>query len=136
MGAAFLQSLMSEGTLKRTMPTSEPVTPHPGIGVWTHPVAGSQASVVQALLSLQTIGVNTHPLAALQVSVVHALLSLQTIAVLIQAPVVGLQISMVQASLSLQRVAASEHGPGHCPVAGSQTPVVQTTGVNTHPVAG
>jgi hypothetical protein len=53
------------------------------IGVNSHmPVAGTQLSVVHALLSLQTtIGVNTQPVAAEQLSVVHRLLSLQVIMV-------------------------------------------------------
>ncbi len=46
---------------------------------------GSQLSVVQALWSSQLIGVNTQPLAGLQVSLVHGLWSLQTTAVCVQA---------------------------------------------------
>jgi hypothetical protein len=54
-------------------------------------------SVVQALLSLQTIGVNTQrPVAALHVSVVQALLSLHTTPeqrfVDTHVPVAGLQL--------------------------------------------
>ena len=47
---------------------------HVGIGVYTHPFAGSQVSVVHTSLSLHGgIGVNTHPVAGLHVSVVQAL---------------------------------------------------------------
>jgi hypothetical protein len=54
-------------------------------------------SVVQALLSLQTIGVNTHrPVAVSHVSAVQALLSLQTLPMhgfaAAQVPVAGLQL--------------------------------------------
>jgi hypothetical protein len=78
------------------MPTSEPVTPHPGIGVYTQPVAVLQVSVVQALLSLQTIGV------------------------WMQAPVAVLQVSVVQASLSLQTTPVQRLTATHVPVAGLQ----------------
>src|SRR5437867_235821 len=90
-----------------------------GIGVNTHPVAGSQVSVVQVLLSLQVMGVNTHPVAGLQVSVVHALLSLQVMGVKTH-PVAGLQVSVVHALLSLQVIGVLEQTP----VAWSHTSVV------------
>src|SRR6266571_2947287 len=80
------------------------------MGVNTHPVAGSQVSVVQALLSLQVMGVNTHPVAGTQVSVVHALLSLQVMGVNTH-PVAGLQVSLVQALLSLQVIGVLEQTP-------------------------
>jgi len=50
--------------------------------VYTHaPVAVLQVSVVQTLLSLQTLVVNLHPIVVSQVSVVQALLSAQKIGV-------------------------------------------------------
>src|SRR5262245_49119294 len=94
------------------------------------PVAGSQESVVHALLSLQLFCwpgtqapfehwsptvqalLSLHgllfamkmqlPLLRLQESVVHALLSLHILGVLEQAPVAGSQLSVVHALLSLQ----------------------------------
>jgi hypothetical protein len=41
-------------------------------GVWTHPVAGLQVSVVQTLLSSQLIGVKMHPLAGSHVALLQA----------------------------------------------------------------
>jgi hypothetical protein len=70
-------------------------------GVKTHPLTGSQMSVVQVLLSLQTIGVWTQaPVHVLHVSVVQTLLSLQSLGVYVQAPVVASQVSTVQGLVS------------------------------------
>jgi hypothetical protein len=72
------------------------------LAVYLQPFAGSQVSVVQSLLSLQTIAVKTHaPVVVLQVSVVQALLSLQTLAVCLHTPLE--QVSVVQALLSLSQ---------------------------------
>jgi hypothetical protein len=64
--------------------------------------------VVQALLSEHgaVLSVKTQPVAGLHESVVQTLLSLQTIGVLTQAPVEGLHESAVQALLSLQFLGA------------------------------
>jgi hypothetical protein len=73
-------------------------------GVCTHaPVAGLQALVVHATVSVHVTGVNTQPVAALQVSVVHKLLSLQVMGVNTQ-PVAWLQLFVVHALLSLQTI--------------------------------
>jgi hypothetical protein len=65
-------------------------------GVNTHPVSGTHASLVHALLSSHGgIGVKTHPVAGSHVSVVHALLSLHMIGVLEQTA--NAQLSAVQA---------------------------------------
>ena len=103
------------------------------------PVAGSQVSVVQTLLSLQFLGVKLHtPAVATQVSVVQELLSLQEgLQTIVKGhpyiglhvlggsqasqqkigvythPVAGLQVSLVQALLSLQFKGVWMH----CPVA-------------------
>jgi hypothetical protein len=47
------------------------------IGAFAQPVAASQVSVVQALLSSHEIGAYSQPLSGLQLSVVQALSSLQ-----------------------------------------------------------
>jgi hypothetical protein len=108
-----------------------------------HPAAGSQVSVVQALLSLHTmavcvhvlavhpsmvqallplhdagtVGVCTHPEAGLHASVVQISLSSQLIAVWTQ-PAAGLQESTVQALLSLH--CASDVHDLQTPSVGSQ----------------
>ena len=89
-------------------------------GVLMTPVAGSHDSIVQALWSSALIGVLTHPDAGLQESVVQALPSLQLTGVLTQ-PVAESHVSMVQALLSLQLINRNTHWP----VAGSQESVVQ-----------
>jgi hypothetical protein len=55
------------------------------------PVLELQESVVQALLSLMVIAVNTHPVAVLHESVVHLLLSKHCLVAFTQAPVDRLQ---------------------------------------------
>jgi hypothetical protein len=62
------------------------------------------ASVVQALLSLQTVGVYWHPEAALQLSVVHVLLSLHVMGSFEQLPLV--HASPVHTLSSLQSTPA------------------------------
>jgi len=82
--------------------------------VYLHaPVDAVQVSVVQILLSLQTLAVPPQvPLAHLSPKV-QALPSLHVVpfatGVWIHAPVAGSQVSVVQVLLSLQRVAASAH---------------------------
>src|SRR6266481_4417480 len=72
--------------------------------VCAHPVAGLHVSLVQTLLSLQSVGGPPTQLPPLQVSFdVHALLSLQGSLLLVWVqPVAGLQASSVQALLSSQ----------------------------------
>ena len=70
------------------------------------PVAGLQVSLVQTLLSLQTIGVKTQPVAGLQVSVVHRLASLQVTDAW-RHPSAASQVSVVQALPSSQLTVAS-----------------------------
>jgi hypothetical protein len=77
----------------------------PGVLLQT-PVAASQVSVVQTLLSLQFLAVPLHMPAAQASFSVQALLSLHTIpppvmGVNLHAPVVVLQLSVVQGLLSL-----------------------------------
>jgi hypothetical protein len=76
------------------------------LAVLTHPEAATHESVVQALLSSQSVGVvPALQLPLEQVSpVVHALLSLQlaVFGVWMQAPLFGLQVSLVQTLKSLQ----------------------------------
>src|SRR6266516_1771115 len=75
---------------------------HALFGVNTHPIAGSQVSAVQALLSLHGgFGVKTHPIAGSHVSVVHALLSLHGGLGVKTHPIYGLHASVVHALLSL-----------------------------------
>jgi len=70
-------------------------------GVCTHPVSVSQESVVQGLLSLQTIGVFTHPVCGSQLFVVQAFPSSQLISGFEHVPS-ALQMFDVQALLSSQ----------------------------------
>lgn len=81
------------------------------MGVFAHPLAGAQVSVVQALLSSQLIGVLLHvPFAGTQLSVVHMLLSSQfTDGVNTHAP--PLQLSVVHMLLSLQTMGVCVHIP-------------------------
>jgi hypothetical protein len=79
-----------------------------------------QSSLVQGSPSSQVMGGFTHPLALSQESVVQALPSLQPIASWEQRPVPGLQASIVQASLSSQPAATFVH-----PVNLSQESIVQ-----------
>jgi hypothetical protein len=76
-------------------------------GLKTQPVAGSQESRVQELLSLQHEVVYLHPVRASQVSTVQAILSSQTIGVNTQLPLVLSQESVVQRD-------PSEQGFGVC----------------------
>src|SRR5262245_41466279 len=65
-------------------------------GVFTHPVEGSQASVVQSMLSSQIVGENWHrPVDGSQASSVQALLSSQLTGVFTHCPVEGSQESVV-----------------------------------------
>src|SRR6185503_19826369 len=86
-------------------PTGAQVGSFPGSGVFTQPVPGTQASLVQGSLSLQSSapGVFTQPVPSTQASLVQGSLSLQSRApgVLTQ-PVPATQASLVQGSLSLQ----------------------------------
>jgi hypothetical protein len=88
------------------------------------PVAGTQMSVVQTLLSLHAvgtlIGVCEQPLAAEQASMVQALLSSQLTGVVVQ-PDAGLQLSFVHEAA----VVAVTGVKTHWPVAGLQASVVQ-----------
>jgi hypothetical protein len=77
--------------------------------VCAQPLAGAQVSVVQELLSSQSVGPPDLQEPALQVSpVVQALLSLQgsVLGTWMQAPSLGLHVSSVQTLLSLQILAA------------------------------
>jgi hypothetical protein len=65
---------------------------------------GSQVLLVQAFLSSHVIGKNWHPSVGLQLSVVQALLSLQTIAVGTQLPEEGSQAIVWHASVAGQVV--------------------------------
>jgi hypothetical protein len=90
----------------------------------TQPEAGLQLSVVQTLLSLQTVGAPDMHAPPPQTSpVVQALPSLQALVLFVktQAPVVGLQLSVVQTLLSLQTVAV----PGRQLPPRHSSPVVQ-----------
>ena len=89
----------------------------------TQPVAGSQLSVVQTLLSLQTIVVPGWHTPNPQTSpVVQALPSLHALVLLAKThPVAGLQLSVVQALPSLQTIGAP---PWHVPPP-QASPVVQ-----------
>src|SRR6266496_728725 len=113
---------------------------HGGFGVKTHPIAGSHVSVLQALLSLPGgFGVYTHPIAGSNVSVVHALLSLHGGFGVKTHPIAGSQVSVVHALLSLH----GGFGVKTHPIAGSHVSVVHALlslqggfGVKTHPAAG
>jgi hypothetical protein len=152
-GLLSLQFLAAPGTQTPPEQTSPVVQAFPSLQtaellVNTQPIAGSQESSVQTLLSLQLIGVWTQlPVAVLQVSVVQALLSLQMSAAplmqtppeqtspVVQAfpslqaaallvntqPVAGLQASSVQTLVSLQLIGIWIQ----LPVAGSHVSVVQ-----------
>jgi len=87
----------------------------------THPTKGSHFSVVQALLSLQSMGVYLHPVLISQESIVHASLS-QQLDTVWRHPVLASQLSSVQAILSSQLMGAVTH----CPLVRSQVSVVQT----------
>jgi len=112
------------------------------LSVNTQPVAGLQESVVQALLSLQTLAVPGWQLPPPHVSpVVQALPSLQALVLFEKThPVAGLQLSFVHPLLSLQTTAAPgwhvpppQRSPDVHAFASSQGTVLF---VNTHPVAG
>ena len=116
----------------------EDEAPHPGIGVYTHPVDALHVSVVQAFASLQLIVappwqappeqaspdvqaleseqaavlfVYTQPVELLQESFVHGLESLQVIAAW-EHPADVLQVSVVQALESLQLTEECWHPAG------------------------
>src|SRR2546427_499501 len=76
--------------------------------VKTQPVAGSQVSVVQMLLSSQTTGVPGWQVPPPHVSpVVHALPSSHAFVLFLKTqPVAGSQVSVVQTLLSLQTAGA------------------------------
>jgi hypothetical protein len=93
------------------------------LSVWTHPVAGSQESSVQGLLSLQSVAAPPVHVPLAQVSpVVQALPSSQdTVLFVLTQPVAGLQLSSVHGLASSQLAAGplTQAPPPHV------SPVVQ-----------
>ncbi|OQB97257.1 MAG: hypothetical protein BWX80_04139 [Candidatus Hydrogenedentes bacterium ADurb.Bin101] len=91
-------------------------------GVWMQfPVMGSQLSIVHATASSQFFGVKTQPESGSQVSMVQGSLSLQSplSGVWMQFPVMGSQLSIVQAIPSSQFFGVKTH-----PESGSQLSIV------------
>jgi hypothetical protein len=84
----------------------------PGTGVWLQAVAGTQASVVQALWSSQSSGVPpTHWPPAQRSPVVQALPSSQATALLVWTQVPAVQVSLVQGLWSSQASGAPAQMP-------------------------
>lgn len=98
---------------------------------WTHPIDGSQVSVVQAFPSLQPSAVCWHPPVALQLSTVQAFPSSQETAMCAQ-PVAALHESVVQALLSSQEMGVLTQPVG---TEGLQVSLVQTL-ASLHDLAG
>src|SRR3990172_8078421 len=107
----------------------------------TQPVAGSQVSVVQGMLSLQTIPVPAHTPAVHTSPEVQALSSLHGAVLLVNTqPVAVSQVSSVQGLLSLQVIPVPAHTPAvHTSPEVQAIPSLHTvpavTLVNTQPVA-
>ena len=109
----------------------------------TQPVAGVQLSVVQTLLSLQTVGApGLHVPLPHMSPVVQASPSLQALTLLVkpQAPVAGLQLSLVHGLLSLHTAGApgSHVPPPQVSPAVQALPSLQTLTLfaKTQPVTG
>jgi hypothetical protein len=107
--------LQQKGSIAQTQSSQAWLSGQPGPLTWPqHALAefpGLHASMVQGSLSSQA-GTVTHPLRGSQLSVVQGLPSSQETAMLVQAPVTPSQESSVQALLSLQSFGVLEQTSG------------------------